>query len=109
MEQTNSTSPPQVSLGKQMLIGAWVGLLLISFFLMSADEPNPAWGKLWPIRPLIIVTLAGAMAGVCNYLFLHYHHRFRMSKTVAVILSVIVSLIGLWMGVVLGLDGTLWN
>lgn len=92
-----------------MLIGAWVGLLFISFFLISADNPNPAWGKLWPIRPLIVVTFAGAMAGLCNYLLLHYRSRLGMSKTVAIILSVIVSAVGLWMGVILGLDGTLWN
>ena len=66
-QANNSTSQPsQVSLIKRMLVGAGIGLLLISLFLLSAGEPNPEWGKLWMIRPLIIVPLAVAMGGLCN-------------------------------------------
>jgi hypothetical protein len=99
----------RTSLTKRMMIGAAIGLLLISLFLISAGEPNPAWGDLWMIRPLIIVPLAGAMGGLCNYFILHYHSQFGLHKAIAVILSVIVFIIGLWMGTVLGLDGTYWN
>ncbi len=111
MTQTNnSTSQPhQVSLVKQMLVGAGIGLLLISLFLLSAGEPNPDWGKLWMIRPLIIVPLAGAMGGLCNYFIVHFHNQVGVNKTIAMILSVIVFIIGLWLGSVLGLDGTMWN
>jgi hypothetical protein len=92
-----------------MLAGAGIGLLLISLFLLTAGESNPAWGKLWTIRPLIIVPLAGATGGVCNYFIVHFHSRAGVNKTVAVVLSAIVFIIGLWMGFVFGLDGTLWN
>lgn len=111
MTQTNhSTSPPnQASLGKRMLVGSWIGLLLISLFLLSADEPDPTWGKLWMIRPLIIVPLAGAMGGLCNFFIVRFHNQFGVNKAIAMILSVIIFIIGLWMGIVLGLDGTMWN
>ena len=110
MTQTNSTSQPNgIPAGKKMLVGAGIGLIVISFFLLSADEPDPAWGKFWMIRPLIIVPLAGAMGGLCNYLMVRYHFLAGVSKTLAIILSVIVFIIGMWMGIVLGLDGTMWD
>lgn len=111
MAQTNhSTAQPlQGSLAKRMFVGAGIGLLLISFFLLSAGEPNPAWGKLWMIRPLIIVPLAGAMGGLCNYFIVHFHNQFGVNKILASLVSVIVFVVGLWLGIVLGLDGTMWN
>lgn len=103
----NSTSQPgQASLAKRMVTGAGIGLLLISIFLFSADEPHPAWGKLWMIRPLVIVPLAGAMGGLCNYFILGFHG---INKIAATIISVIIFFVGLWLGFVLGLDGTMWN
>jgi hypothetical protein len=109
-QSNNSTSQPhQVSLVKRMLVGAGIGLLLISLFLLSAGESNPEWGKLWMIRPLIIVPLAGATGGLCNYFIVHFHSQVGVNKTIAMILSVIVFITGLWLGIVLGLDGTMWN
>lgn len=93
----------------RMLAGAGIGLLLISLFVFSVREPNPAWGKLWMIRPFIIVPFAGAMGGLCNFILIHFRHVIGINKIVAVILSVSVFLVGLWMGMVLGLDGTLWD
>lgn len=109
-QSNNSTSQPrQISATKRMLVGAGIGLILISLFLLSADEPNPEWGKLWMIRPLIIVPLAGAMGGLCNYFIVHFHNQVGVNKTIAMVVSVIVFIIGLWLGIVLGLDGTMWN
>lgn len=109
-QSNNSTSQPhQASLIKRMLVGAGIGLILISLFLLSAGEPNPEWGKLWMIKPLIIVPLAGAMGGLCNYFIVHFHNQVGVNKVIAMILSVIVCIIGLWLGTVLGLNGTYWN
>jgi hypothetical protein len=109
-EQNNSTSQPhQFSISKRMVVGAGIGLILISLFLLSAGDPNPEWGKLWMIRPLLIVPLAGAMGGLCNYFIVHFHNEVGVNKTVAMVVSVLVFVIGLWLGIVLGLDGTMWN
>ena len=45
MTQTNNSTaqPYQVPLVKRMLVGAEIGLLMISLFLLSAEEPNPEW------------------------------------------------------------------
>lgn len=99
--------PP--SLMKRMAVGAGIGLVLISLFLFTAGTPDPAWPRLWRIQPLIIVPLAGAMGGLCNYFLVHFHHLIRLNKTIAIILSVIVFVIGLWLGTILGLDGTYWD
>lgn len=94
---------------RRMLIGAGIALVLISLFLLGVDEPNPDWPKLWMIRPLVVVSLAGAFGGFLNF---HIDKRLNegtWAKIAAIILSVIVYLFVLWMGSVLGLDGTLWN
>lgn len=97
------------SLGKRMLIGGIIALVLIIAFLYPVfGNPNPDWGKLWMIRPLIVVPLAGAAGGACNY-FLIQLTRNGFNVTVAYLLSFIVYIIGLWMGTVLGLAGTLWD
>jgi H+/Cl- antiporter ClcA len=97
------------SLFTRMLIGAIAGLILISFFLMKADEPDPAWGKYWMIRPIIMMAFAGAMAGLCNYYLFRFHKKLRINKTLAIIASIAVGIAGLFIGFVLGLDGTMWN
>ena len=105
----NSTLQTHHSLIKRIIMGAAIGLLLISLFLLSAGEPDPAWGKLWILRPLIIVPLAGAIGGLCNYFIMLFHNHFGVNRIIATILSVTVFIIGLWLGIVLGLDGTMWN
>lgn len=111
MAQTNNstTHPNAASLTRRMVVGAGMGLLLISLFLLSVDEADPAWGKFWMIRPLIVVPFAGTMGGLCNYYIVRFHSLAGVSKVLALILSLLVFVFGLLMGIVLGLDGTLWN
>jgi hypothetical protein len=97
------------SLVKRMLQGAAIALILIALFLFSADNPDPNWPRFWMIKPLVIVPLAGAMGGLFYYWMdnLRYHGGWKN------ILAMAVSLIGylfvLWIGTVLGLDGTYWD
>ncbi|WP_423146641.1 hypothetical protein [Rubrolithibacter danxiaensis] len=112
MTQTKNLTPQanhQGLLAKAMMAGAGIGLILISFFVFGVDEPNPEWPKLWFIKPLIVTPAAGAMGGAFYYLMDHLSSRGRLDKTLAIILSVIVFIIGLWLGTVLGLDGTMWD
>ncbi|HEY0652275.1 MAG TPA: potassium transporter KefB [Chryseosolibacter sp.] len=109
MTQANQTKTPGRNLpGTRMIIGAGIGLLVISFFLIPS-EAKPEWGKFWMIRPLLIAPFAGAMGALCNYLILNYHDVVGVNKTVARILAVLVPIVGMWMGIVLGLDGTMWD
>ena len=103
------TSPtPPVSALKHVLIGAGIALLLILLFLSGVDDPDPKWGKGWMVKPLIVVPMAGAVGGAFFY-FMEVMSTRGMNKTVAILLGVFIYIIGLWLGSVLGLNGTLWN
>lgn len=93
------------SLGKRMLIGGAIALILIALFIFPTTA-KPEWGSLWMVRPLIVVPLAGATGGACNYFLVNFS---RMNKALAYVLSFIVFVFGLWIGTILGLAGTLWN
>jgi hypothetical protein len=97
-----------VSLSKSTLIGASIALVAISFFVFGG-EANPLWGKFWKIRPLIITPLAGAAGGAFYYFMDQLRSKGLLNPVIAVILSLVIYIVGLWMGIVLGLDGTMWD
>jgi hypothetical protein len=94
---------------KRMLVGAGIALTLIVIFLAGVDETDPDWGRFWMVRPLVIVPAAGAAGGAFFHFMIQFPYQHSWQKILANIISVIVYIIGLWMGVVLGLDGTLWD
>jgi hypothetical protein len=108
MQKLNLNVRP-ASLVQRMIAGAGIGLIVITFFvLVGADKARPEWGKLWMIRPLIVVPVAGAVGGVC----FAYIDNLRLEgwrRILAATLSVIVFIFGLWLGTILGLSGTLWD
>lgn len=106
--ESQNQSNQTITFVKPMLIGAAIALLVISFFVFGADHPNPTWGKFWQIRPLLITPLAGATGGAF-YAFMQNQATRGFNKILAVLISLIVYLVGLWMGIVLGLAGTMWN
>jgi hypothetical protein len=97
------------SLIKRMLVGALIGLILISMFLAGTGEPRPEWGKFWMLKPLVMVPLSGAVGGAFNYFISKQEFNSSWVKLLAIIFSVIVFIVGLWMGTVLGLNGTYWD
>lgn len=109
MTQQNNLTVPSIhsaSLGKRMWQGAGIALILLTVFLVGAGKPNPDWERLWMIKPLIIVPLAGAGGGVFYYFMDHLRYYRGWKKVLATILSWLAYIIALWLGTVLGLDGT---
>jgi len=96
-----------------MLQGAALALVLISAFLISGgwftQHVRPEWGKLWMIKPSIIVPLAGAMGGLFYYLMDHLRYQGGWKAFVAIVLSLITYTVALWLGTVLGLNGVWWH
>ncbi len=90
----------------RMLIGLIVGFLVISFFIFRVPYPKPEWGPYWRVQPLIVTPLFGALCGAGFHLVNHLLYRYRV---LAVVLGIIGCIIGMWMGIVLGLHGTMWN
>ena len=111
MTQKNELTKPNqpLSFTKPVLIGAGIALTLIALFLAGVDNADPAWGKYWMVKPLIIVPLAGAMGGAFFYFMNQLSHHRGLNKTVAILLGLIIYVVGLWLGSILGLDGTLWD
>jgi hypothetical protein len=83
--------------------------VLISFFLANAGDPDPAWPALWWIKPLLVVPVAGSFGGA----FYHLMEDMRKPGLWRMVLAGFISLVGyvftLWIGTVLGLNGTMWN
>lgn len=104
VDPARQTSSPLVP----VLIGGAVGAVLISLLVFGVDSPDPEWGRYWMIRPLIVTPLAGAIGGAFYFLMDQQASR-GMNRTLAMVLSLLVFLVGLWMGTVLGLAGTMWN
>lgn len=102
-------TPRNKALLKPMAIGALIAFALIALFLIPIKNPNPDWGKFWLVKPFIIVPLAGAIGGAVYYFIGKLSAQQGWSKIVATIISILIYLIGIWMGTVIGLDGTLWN
>jgi membrane associated rhomboid family serine protease len=92
-----------------MLGGALIAFGVIALFVFTVDEPHPSWPENWRLRPLIITPLAGAAGAVAAYLFQLLLSKSGWIRILIVFLSILGFLIALWMGIVLGLDGTLWN
>lgn len=97
------------SLIKPMIIGAGIAFALISLFLFPIQDPDPEWGKFWMVKPFIIVTLAGAVGGAIFHIIAKMGPQTGWKKALAFIVSILIYIIGLWIGTVLGLDGTLWD
>lgn len=97
------------SILKPILIGALIALALIALYLIPIQDPDPEWGKFWMVKPFILVTLAGAIGGVFFSFIVKLGQQKGWKKAVSVMVGLLVYLIGLWIGTVLGLDGTLWD
>jgi hypothetical protein len=93
----------------RMLIGAAIGLAIISLFIFQIDDPNPEWGKCWRVKPLIITPLVAAFGFLSFYLKHYINPKTDSGKIVVFLISTFVFVVALWLGIVLGLDGTLWN
>ncbi len=94
----NTKTNQPIALVKPMVVGAGIALFVISLFVFGVDEANPEWGRFWMIRPLIITPLAGAMGGAF-YALMDYQSSRGFNRTLAILLSFVVYLIGLLLGI----------
>ncbi|QKJ30502.1 potassium transporter KefB [Mucilaginibacter mali] len=99
----------RAALIKRMLIGGGIAFVLIALLVLPIRNPKPEWGELWMIRPFIITPLAGAAGGAFNYLMNNTFALTGWKKVLALVISILGFVIAIWLGIVLGLAGTLWN
>lgn len=92
-----------------MIWGALIGFIIIALFIFSVKKPNPDWGSLWYIRPLVIVPIAGALGSGFFHLKDFIAANTWWKSLLIWLFMIIAFVITLWIGIILGLDGTLWN
>jgi hypothetical protein len=93
----------------RMLIGVGIALAVILIFVLDVDKPNPAWHKTWWVRPIIITPLAGAGGGLFFHFMYELGKKSIWKKITFSLIGIMGYVIALWMGIVLGLAGTLWD
>lgn len=94
---------------QRFLVGYVIGLLIISLFIFTVDNPDPTWGKYWRIRPLIITPIAVGLGMFAFFLKDVLPPPNKWILALIYVMSTLMFVIALWLGIVLGLDGTLWN
>ena len=107
LETVKGISPK--SLFRHLLSGWAIGLLITTLMIFSADEFKPEWGEWWMLKPLIITPLAAAAGMLAFYLRNYFSPTSGLGKITVFAISMVLFLAVLWMGIVLGFDGTLWN
>ncbi|MXV16778.1 potassium transporter KefB [Hufsiella ginkgonis] len=97
------------ALGKRTLTGAIIAFVMISIFVILGGKGDPAWGAYWRIKPLLLTPALGALIGVCYDVTEPLRRLDGWMGKLFVALSLFGYAIGLWMSLILGLAGTMWN
>lgn len=94
---------------KRMLQGGALALVLVLLFIYNDKNPYSDGSKLLLIRPIIVVTGAGALSGVFYYFMDHLRYQGGWMKVLAALLSILGFIVALWLGTVLGFRDTMWH
>lgn len=94
---------------KRMAFGALIGFVAISLLVFGVDDPDPSWPANWKVKPLVVTPLVTAFGMLSFYLKDIVGVKGDWPKIFLFFASAILFLISLWLGTVLGLNGTLWN
>lgn len=104
-ENQNQTPRSTATLSKRMLIGGGIALAVIAVFVFGAGNGKPEWGNYWMVKPLILTPLIGAFGGAYTYVI----NRLSLHRAFTIVLSIVGFIMILWVGIVLGLNGTMWD
>lgn len=97
------------TIAKTMALGLILGLVIISLFVFGVNNPKQEWGTNWRMQPLIltpIVVAFGSLAFFANRIFMP---QTKTAKVLLSVASIIAFIISIWLGIIIGLNGTLWN
>ncbi|MBS1660714.1 MAG: potassium transporter KefB [Bacteroidetes bacterium] len=97
------------ALGKRLIAGAAIGLVLIGFFLITAGKGNPAWGDYWRVKPLLLTPALSALVGLCYDITQPLRNLKGWQGKLFLVVSLLGYAVGIWLSLILGMAGTLWN
>ena len=96
-------------LSSRMLLTGGIGLVVVSVFVIGAGKGEQAWGHYWQIKPLLLTPLLSAIIGLLYDLTEPLRKLKGIIGIVFSILSVLAVLVGIFISLVLGLNGTMWD
>jgi ABC-type branched-subunit amino acid transport system permease subunit len=91
-----------------MALGGCFALFLMTVFLVAAGPGKPEWGEYWRLRPLILTPVVASFGGAF-FGYLTFRFRNGWLGIAAVLFGLVIYVVSLWLGSVLGLDGTHWD
>lgn len=106
---TGISSIRKKSIVRHLLSGWAIGLVLITLFVFSADDPKPEWGPWWIVRPLIVTPIVSAIGMLSFFLKSIINPSSDLGKIAVFLISLFFFVVALWLGFIMGLDGTMWN
>ncbi|MDA3614427.1 LrgB family protein [Polluticaenibacter yanchengensis] len=97
------------TIAKTMLTGLVTGLVIISLFVFTVNNPKPEWGNNWRMQPLLLTPLVVAFGSLVFFANRIFQPQNKTVKTLLLIGSIIAFVFSIWIGIIIGLNGTLWN
>ncbi|PVH27025.1 hypothetical protein [Sphingobacterium corticibacter] len=92
----------------KMMFGAALGIFVVSPFIYGNTPHNDEWGFFWFIKPLVLIPLSGAVGGALYYLSTRYLQHI-LPKWLLMGMGTLLLAVSIWIGAILGLNGTYWN
>ena len=99
-------------LGKFVLQGAGIALLLVSIFLAiifpigGVLVGKTFWQGVGQFLPLVTVTAGGALGGMIYYQVVQRRHRGGSKKVLLTIFSILLYIVLLWLSLIAGFSAT---
>lgn len=93
----------------RMMIGCFSYFMVALFFITSVDIPNPIWPACWYVKPLIVLPINGLLCGLVTYIISKVIKGSNTLNFFSMLLQTLSFIVMLWLSIVLGFHGTLWN
>lgn len=92
-----------------LTLGFAIAFVLVTALILSVNNPNPVWGKNWFVRPILLTPVIAATGAGVSYLISTISFRNQLFNLFKILLCLLAYIFFLWIGTVIGFNGTLWN
>ncbi|PRY88915.1 hypothetical protein [Mongoliibacter ruber] len=84
------------------IIGGSLPLAFLLFIILTKEE----YFETWMIYPMTIIPLGGALGGAIFFLLVFHRYRVGTKKVFAIIFSIIIYLVSLWISAIIAFNFT---
>ncbi len=92
-----------------LLLGAGINLIINVLFITDLDTTNSAWSPFWMVKPLTLGPLITGLGAMLAFYVVKFLINQNISKYISYFSFVAIFIISIWLGIVLGFNGTLWD